>query len=555
MIKKSVSLFISLWALLWGLCLPSYAQTYQFSIPKEIVHAYWNEDGTLSLNYEIWFANSPTADPIDFIDIGVPTSHYDLSAVKAYINGVQITSIETSPYVKNGIALGLGAYSIPPGSSGVVTVFIPSIRNVLYLDSSDSNYVSAVFSPTWFGSEYVSGFTDLTVVYHFPKGVQPEEPRWHQSPGSFPSQPQTGFDSEGRIFYSWNNPQASASTQYKFGASFPKQYVPQSAIVARSIDLDALLNLLFSLVCWSIPVLFVLVFVYSLFKAQRRKLEYLPPKIAIEGNGIKRGLTAVEAAILLEQPLDKVLTMILFSVIKKGAARVKSKNPLELEREIDSPIEKLRPYEVKFLEAFEMPDKRERQEALQEMIIELVRSVQNKMRGFSRKETIMYYKEIVNRAWKQVEEAETPEIKSEKFSEAMEWTMLDKDYDDRTRRVFERGPVYVPTWWHRYDPLFTSGASPSSTTSLPSAPKAPTYTSAPRLPGADFAASVVNGVQNLSASVIGNLSDFTSKVTNKTNPPPIPASSSRSYRSGGGCACACACACAGCACACAGGGR
>ena len=46
--------------------------------------------------------------------------------------------------------------------------------------------------------------------------------------------------------------------------------------------------------------------------SQRRKLQYLPPRIAIEGHGIKRGLTAVEAAILLGEPLDKVMTMILF---------------------------------------------------------------------------------------------------------------------------------------------------------------------------------------------------------------------------------------------------
>ncbi len=558
MLKRIVTLIFITFGLilLWGSSFPSYAQTYRFSVPKEIVHAYWNEDGTLSLQYEIWFENSPSADPIDFVDIGVPTPYYDLASVQANINGTPITSIEKSPYVKNGIALGLGANSIPPGQLGIVTVFIPNIQRVLYVDSSNSNYVSAVFSPNWFGSEYVLGYTDLTVIYHFPKGVQPEEPRWHQSPGSFPTEPQTGFDSEGRIFYSWNNPQASASTQYKFGASFPKQYIPETAIVAQSINLDAVLNFIISLACWSIPALVIFGMIYSVIKAQRRKLEYLPPRIAIEGNGIKRGLTAVEAAILLEQPLDKVLTMILFSVIKKGAARVINKNPLELKREAERPAEKLRPYEEKFLAAFELPGKRQRQEALQEMFVDLVKSVQNKMRGFSRKETVAYYKEIVNRAWKQVEEAETPEVKSEKFSEAMEWTMLDRDYDNRTRRVFERDPVFVPTWWHRYDPLFSPPSS--STVSRPSSshPQGPTYTSAPRLPGADFAASVVNGVQNLSASVIGNISDFTSRVTQKTNPPPATSSSSRSYRSsGGGCACACACACAGCACACAGGGR
>jgi len=64
---------------------------------------------------------------------------------------------------------------------------------------------------------------------------------------------------------------------------------------------------------------------------RRRKLDYLPPKISIEGHGIKRGLTAVEAAILLETPLDRVLTMILFSLLKKGVIQVTKEDPLEIE--------------------------------------------------------------------------------------------------------------------------------------------------------------------------------------------------------------------------------
>ena len=65
----------------------------------------------------------------------------------------------------------------------------------------------------------------------------------------------------------------------------------------------------------------------------RRKRQYLPPKISIEGHGIKRGLTAVEAAILLEEPLDKIMTMILFSVIKKNAAEVITRDPLEIKEQ------------------------------------------------------------------------------------------------------------------------------------------------------------------------------------------------------------------------------
>jgi hypothetical protein len=175
------------------------------------------------------------------------------------------------------------------------------------------------------------------------------------------------------------------------------------------------------------------------------------------------------------------------------------------------------------------------------------------MRGFSRKETIEYYKAINERAWKQIEASDTPEVKSQMYEEALEWTMLDKGYDERARRTLT-GPVVVPTWWGRYDPAYRPSASTVSAPSggMPAMTstqgRGPTGT----IPGASFAASVVTGAQNFSSKVIGDLGGFTSKVTNVTNPPPPPSRSGGS-RSGGGCACACACA--GCACACAGGGR
>jgi hypothetical protein len=189
------------------------------------------------------------------------------------------------------------------------------------------------------------------------------------------------------------------------------------------------------------------------------------------------------------------------------------------------------------------------------MMIDLVKSLSAKMKGFSRNETVAYYKDIMERAWAQVEAAQTPEVKSETFDKYMEWTMLDKDYDDRTRRVFT-GPVFVPTWWGHYDPTYRPSTSipRPSTVSMPStgSPGGGGF-SLPTLPGSAFAASMVRGVQNFSSGVVGNVSEFTSTITNRTNPPPPPSRSSSSGRSGGGCACACACA--GCACACAGGGR
>jgi len=199
------------------------------------------------------------------------------------------------------------------------------------------------------------------------------------------------------------------------------------------------------------------------------------------------------------------------------------------------------------------------------MVVNLVKGVSEKMRGFSRNETISYYRYIIEEAWQQVEAAGTPEVKSAKYDEVMEWTMLDRIYDERTRRTFSSGPVFVPNWWPRYDPAFgLATISPSGTPiSLPTSVGGGPV-SLPQLPGSDFAASLVKGVQNFSSNAVGSVSDFTISVTNKTNPPPPPNtydSSDRGSRGnlfgggGGEHHCACACACAGCACACAGGGR
>jgi hypothetical protein len=284
----------------------------------------------------------------------------------------------------------------------------------------------------------------------------------------------------------------------------------------------------------------------------------------VEGNGIKRGLTAVEAAILMGQPMDKILTMILFSVIKKGAAEVVSQEPMQLK--ITQPLpEGLNTYEADFLKAMGEKNRAAQRTGLQDMMTNLVKSVSEKMRGFSRKETVAYYQDIMTKAWQQVEQAQTPEMKIQAWDDAMDWTMLDRRFNDRTREVFGPQTVFFPVWWSRFNPGFGGGAAYTSASGAPSASRpstggagntVPQGVSLPSLPGGDFAGSLANGMQNFSSSVVGNLAAFTGAVTNKTNPvpPPQTRSGGGSFGGGGG-GCACACACAGCACACAGGGR
>ncbi len=535
--------------------------SYSFSLNKEVVQAYWNADGTLALDYQLTFVNDPSGSPIDYVDMGMPNGNFDISTVTADVGG-QPVDASTSDYQGSGsgFAVDMGSQTIQPGASGVLHVAVGSITGVLYQDSTNPKTdASADFSPTYFGSQYVHGNTDITVIFHLPPGVQPAEPRYHSTQGGWPcgDTPTAALDNQNRVTYTWECTSANGSTQYTFGASFPNHYVPAGAIVVpAAFDISGILDWFSSngstFCCFGFVILlFVGIPILSASSNRKRKLDYLPPKIQIEGHGIKRGLTAVEAAILMEQPLDKVMTMILFGVVKKNAATVVTRDPLKLTLANPLPAG-LQDYENNFLAAFATENLDARRKALQDMTIKLVNSVSEKMKGFSRKETIAYYQSIMERAWQQVEAAGTPEVKSQALDESLEWTMLDKNYDQRTRNVFV-GPIFLPIWWGRYDP----GFHPVSTGSMPSAsmPASGGSRSPVSIPGSAFAASVVGGVQGFSGKVLGDVKSFTSGVTNRTNPVPVATSSGGGFHGSGGGHCACACACAGCACACAGGGR
>ncbi len=558
--------------LLIGMTGTVFAQTYLFEVPKTEVYAAIQQDGTATIEYYITFRNNPSADPIDYIDVGLPNRNYKISNITADIDGHEIKDIENSPYIDIGIALGLGSNAIQPGKTGVVHLVVNNIKGMVYPSTQDEQepYAGFEFMPNYFGSEYVKGSTDLKVVLYLPPGLTTEEPRYLE-PTNWPGEkkPVSGIADNGMVYYEWHSPDANSASRYTFGAFFPARMIPAEAIVTKpaptsSFDSDSLFDKLATPICCTILFFVILLPFFQKGKqTQKRKNTYLPPKISIEGHGIKRGLTAVETAVLMETPIEKVMTMILFSVLKKDAASVITKEPLKIEATATAP-ETLQPYEKDFLTAYAIEDPKKRTKALQEVMVDLVKNVTGKMKGFSLKETRAYYKDIINRAWDQVNTANTPQVKMETFDNYMGWTMLDKDFNRKANESFGAGQmIFLPKWWWNYDPDYRSTYSSQSGGSRGlnapigsgsgQASSGPPL-SMPTLPGSAFAGSLVAGMQNFAKDTVGNLTSFTSGVTNVTNPPPPP-SSYRSSGGGGGSSCACACACAGCACACAGGGR
>ncbi|MEJ5224945.1 MAG: hypothetical protein WHV44_10865, partial [Anaerolineales bacterium] len=174
--KRSLIFLITVLA---AFCLagPAQAQEYLFGVEQEIVQVFVNADGTVDIAYTWTFVNQPGAHAIDFVDVGVPVK-FDLGNIRADVDGADVL-VSRTDYMGSGtgFAIVLGAHAIPPGERGTVHVTITGLRGVLGRDSSDAAYASLVFSPTWFGRQYVSGTTDVMVIFHLPPDVPPESPR------------------------------------------------------------------------------------------------------------------------------------------------------------------------------------------------------------------------------------------------------------------------------------------------------------------------------------------------------------------------------------------
>ncbi len=521
------------------------AQDYSFTVDSNVSSVYVQEDGSVDIVYDITYTNDPGAHVIDIADIGLPNDYYDLSSATATIDGKPVVGIYKSEWLDTGVEIHLGSNQIAPGDTGTVHLEI-NIPHMVYQDEQDEAYGSVRFYPHHY-EETGHGATYLRVSFYFPPGVQPEESRYHD-------QEFTEAAVEGdRIVMTWINTEARADQQYQFGISFPKKYVSE-VYAPPSFDLGgAILGLIGALfgsllpltICGGFALWIILSIVLGSRRRSKRLMDYMPPMVSVEGLGIKRGLTAVEAAMLLEAPLNRVLTMILFGVVKKGAVRVVSDKPLRLEKADPLP-EGLHPYESDFLETIKKNGEL-RDKDLADVTTKLIKDVNQKMKGFHAKDTIAYYKDIVARAWKQVEGAETPDV----VDKNLEWMMADEQFEQKMPETFGPRPLPMPAWWW----LHSAPSRPTAPTS--GVGKAAPSIGAPRtVPGAQLADSVVTGIGNVSNNIVTSLSAFTARVTRVTHPVPVTKSSGGGWSSGGGgSSCACACACAGCACACAGGGR
>ncbi len=558
------------------------AEDYRFSIPENFVIYAIDSDGKASVSYELTIENQGRG--VDYIDIALPNNQFDLTNVTASIDGNPVPSryISRTDYQETGIPYGITIDNtrnpIPKGKRAEIYVEAMQIGKTLYFvedNTKEEEYISFNFQPNYFSPDFTRGNTDLTVRLVLPTGMTENDPVYFPPQNwDGASEPETWFNDNGNVVYEWHSTQANSRSEYIFGAMFPKRILTSADQISdpksysnspSSSGGNNFFDTILSIAVCVVPISIVFLSFFAIIKKAKNMKglagSYLPPAIKAEGQGIKRGLTAVEAAVLLEEKMDKIISMIIFSLSKKGAIAVTSQNPLVIKVEKSLP-EKLYEYESGFIEAMNESEDKNKKAKMTKTITDLILSVTEKMKGYSLDETKAYYRSIIEKAWQQVQDADSPELKGEKLDEIFGWAILDENVEGKTKDIFGDGPVYVPTWWWRMGPVYhpTTGPVSSAPASGPTnVPSTSTSRSTPTLPGSEFARSITDSVRNFGVGTVGSIKGFTNQVTGKTNPISAPSgSSSRSSwsgRGGGGHSCACACACAGCACAGGGGGR
>jgi hypothetical protein len=416
---------------------------------------------------------------------------------------------------------------------------------MIWEDTPDN--VGMQFTPFWWERPWCLGVNDLRILIVLPLGV-------NEDMVNTTSVLWDGVWREGsQLVIFWEEIDLAPDERFPVGVSFPKQYVDyydvQPSGLVAFFQRYGIALFAFAFVTLMIGGVIIIV----------RKKPYLIPKISMETLGIRRGLTAVEASYILEMEPTKIVTEILYSLLQKRAVWVDSTKPSiklkvmqSFQDGIGTPEIPLRYYEIDFLKSVK-EDGTLDEEKLAKTIMFLRDTVEKKLRGYCRRDTMDYYGKIVAKAWEQVQQAGTSELASKAYDEQLLWLLLDPSYQSRTEtvfrdRAFEPSPFWLWYWYgyRHYSPSPTY--KPNVETPAQSA-KPPT------IPGADFANNIATAVEKTSNNIVVNLEKFANAII----PMPQTQASSEPAHEGATCVCACAscacvCACVSCACACASGG-
>ncbi len=542
MVKKCFHIWLIAFAVVISLSgiLTVNAQERVYHIDYEWVKIGINQDGTIDLFYEM----SLTLDSgpnINYVFIGQPQDDFEIGdAFDQY--GHSLTTSKASSGSDYKIQVDL----YEPLNAGQTTRFnlTTNVARMIWEDTQNPGNVGMQFVPTWW--EQASIF-DLRILVVLPPGVNSDmvvttDVLWNNT-----------LIENNRLAVFWEKQYLNPNEKYPIGVSFPAEYVqkyekqPAGIIAFFQTYGPTLLIVGFSIV----------IIIFVLYAA--RKKSYLTPRVGMETLGIRRGLTAVEASYLVEMKPTQIVTEILYSLLQKRALWVESADPaLKIKimplfkNKTGTDKNPLRYYEIDFLHAVKKDGTLD-EDKLAHTVVFLEETVEQKLRGYSRRDTVDYYRKIATKAWSQVEQAGTAELASKTYDEQLLWLLLDPNYRGRTETIFHDKPFYPSPFWFWY--WYGYRHYSPHPTYIPNVDAPTKAAKPPTIPGSQFADNIATAVEKTSSNIVADVEKFANAIV-----PIQPQKASHTpARQGTGCvcacaACACACACVSCACACAGGG-
>jgi hypothetical protein len=529
--KSQLLLLLIAFSFLLAMASLASAQNLEYHLDQEAVTAWIRSDGSIDLLYNITI--SVDVGQINYVTIGQPKGDFTISnGIDQYGNSLQVT--DTSSGGSYTVEAKL-ANTLLQGQT-VQFAVITNVAGMVYEDNQTN--VGMELIPSW----YPVTISDLRVLIVLPQGVNTN------TVGTNVNWDNTVPQNDGSWGIFWERTGLSPNQQYTFGVSFPKGY---TSYVGKQNFLNQYLPSI-------LAVIFILVIGIIIFAIARKKA-YLNPIVSMETLGVRRGLTAVEASYLLDVKPPMIVTEILYGLLQKRAVWIESAKPSVKIRIMDDfkdkrgpPSEQLRYYEIDFLNALK-GDGTLDEEKLAKTVMFLRDTVEEKMHGYQRKDTVDYYRQIVDKAWKQVEGAGTSELASNAYNEQLLWLFLDPNYKGRTETAFRTNPFAPSPLWFWY--WYGYGLYHPHPTYTPNIPAPAQSAKPPVIPGAEFANNIATSVEKTSNGIVVNLEKFSKSIL----PFAPQKASTEPVHHDANCvcachACACACACVSCACACAGGG-
>jgi hypothetical protein len=544
MVKKHLTLAILLSIVVLSIALMSAAnaQTRVYHLEHEWTKIWINQDGTIDLFYDVNLVLDSGSN-INYILIGQPKGDFTIGETLDQTGHQLVTSDASS-----GSDFKVRVELYEPLRAGQTIRFnvTTNVADMFYNDTTNQGNLGMQFIPTWWEEAPVN---NLRIQIVLPPNVTANEVKTTQTA----YWNNTSYEN-GNLAVYWEKQNLAPNEQYPIGVSFPAKYLPNYKPQPPPSE-DFFGTYAFAFIGAIFVILAIVVVVYVV-----RKKSYTTPKVSMETLGIRRGLTAVEASYLLDMKPTQIVTGILYSLLQKRAVWTESTNPAlklkimpEFQDKTGTAETPLRYYEIDFLNAVKNDGALD-EEKLAHTVMYLRDTVEQKLRGYSRSDTVNYYRKIVTKAWTQVEQAGTVNLASKAYDEQLLWLLLDPNYRVRTEtafrdRVFEPNPFWFWYWYgyHHYHPhpTYTPNVEAPAQAAKP-----------PAIPGAEFANNIATAVEKTSNNIVVNIEKFANAILPA---PPSAKASHEPARHGAECvcachACACACACVSCACACAGGG-